>query len=91
MKDNAVVVIKRLPYGEDSPEFEIGQFFSGLDNPRDPRNHCVPILDAFKLEEDRDASYIVMPLLRDFDSPPFYALKEVVEFVYQTLQVRRIS
>ena len=53
------------------------------------RNHCVPILDYFFVErEDDDVThYIVMPVLRNLDDPPFYAVAEVFEFVRQTLEV----
>ncbi|KAG8833941.1 hypothetical protein FRC17_009812 [Serendipita sp. 399] len=43
----------------------------------EPRNHCVPVLDTFV--ED-DLVYIVMPLLRAFNDPPFVAVAEVVDF-----------
>ncbi|KLO08592.1 hypothetical protein SCHPADRAFT_908516 [Schizopora paradoxa] len=81
-KDNSIVMIKRVPEGDDGTEFEIAKFFTTL---RDPRNHCVPILDSFEIEGD-EAIYMVMPLLRDFNDPPFYAVKDVVDFVHQTLE-----
>ncbi|KLO13857.1 hypothetical protein SCHPADRAFT_940067 [Schizopora paradoxa] len=56
-----------------------------LNTPRDPRNHCVPILDSFEIDDD-DSIYIVMPLLRDFDEPNFYSVREVIDFVHQTLE-----
>lgn len=47
----------------------------------------MPILDSFKIEDD-EALYITMPILREFDDPPFYFVGEVIDFVQQTLEVR---
>ncbi len=80
-------MIKRIPRPRISSELQIGKFFTTLDSPQDPRNHCIPILDSFEIDGD-EGLYIVMPLLRDFDDPPFYSVKEVIEFVHQTLEVR---
>jgi hypothetical protein len=48
------------------------------------RNHCVPILDTFI---DEDIVYIVMPLLRPFNDPPFLAVAEVIDFIDQLVEV----
>lgn len=56
---------------------------------QDPANHCTPILDSFEDQEDSNAAYIVMPLYRKFDDPPFYYVEEVVDFIRQTLEVRK--
>lgn len=53
----------------------------------DPRNHCVPILQVIDDPDDDSKSYLVMPLLRPMDNPPFERVKEVVEFVDQMLEV----
>jgi len=50
----------------------------------EPRNHCVPILDTFI---DEDIVYIVMPLLRPFNDPPFLAVAEVIDFIDQLVEV----
>lgn len=58
----------------------------------DPRNHCVPILDNFEDEMETDTEFIVMPLLQNFDSPPFDTVLEAFDFVRQMLEVSiRIS
>lgn len=49
------------------------------------RNHCVPILDTFI---EGDIVYIVMPLLRPFNDPPFLAVAEVIDFIDQLVEVR---
>jgi hypothetical protein len=50
----------------------------------DPHNHAVPVLDYFTKDDD---GFLVMPLLRKFDDPPFGTVEEVVDFVRQMLQV----
>jgi len=53
----------------------------------DPKNHCVPVLDIFDDPADDSKSFLVMPLLRPADHPPFDHVKEVVDFVDQLLEV----
>ena len=53
----------------------------------DPKNHCVPILDVIDDPADDSKSYLVMPLLRPADHPPFDRVKEIVDFVDQLLEV----
>lgn len=58
----------------------------------DPMNHCVPIYDYFLDTRDSDGgSFIVMPLLRAFNEPPFVYVDEVVDFVHQTLEASIVS
>lgn len=57
----------------------------------DPRNHCVPILDSFIDEMEPDTEFIVMPMLRKFDSPCFGTVIEVFDFVRQLLEVSTYS
>ena len=57
----------------------------------DPRNHCVPVIDVID-DPDYDAiSYMVMPMLRLADNPPFQYVKEIIDFVDQILEVRTIG
>lgn len=53
----------------------------------DTTNHCVPIIDHFRNDAEPGFTYLVMPLLRDFDDPEFYSISEMLDFVGQTLQV----
>lgn len=52
-----------------------------------PRNHCVPIIEVFDDPENEAMSFMVMPLLRNADSPPFQYVKEIIDFVDQILEV----
>lgn len=42
-------------------------------------------------DDDPKVHFIVMPLLRPFSDPTFYAVGEVVEFAQQILEVREIA
>ena len=83
VSDGSDVMIKRISKG--SHEKSIALFLSSEE---DENNHCVPILDTFEDEAEDDVEFIVMPLLRNFDDPPFYRVTEAVDFMRQTLKVR---
>lgn len=54
---------------------------------KDPRNHCVQLLEVLPDPLQADSALMVMPYLRPFDDPEFGAIGEVVEFVKQILEV----
>ncbi|KAG8832353.1 hypothetical protein FRC18_005181 [Serendipita sp. 400] len=76
----AVAIKATLSWTNEAP---IAFLFTDGGAIEEPRNHCVPVLDTFV--ED-DLVYIVMPLLRAFNDPPFMAVAEVVDFVDQMIQ-----
>ena len=51
----------------------------------DPMNHAVPVLDIISWNDTYD--FLVMPLLRFFNDPPFVFVDEVLDFIQQTLEV----
>jgi len=53
----------------------------------DTRNHCAPVAKVFKDHQNPMLSYIVMPLLRPVDDPPFERVKEIIDFTDQILEV----
>lgn len=67
-------------------EVEIGQYFSSESLRTDPANHCVPIYEVIPVPEEQRV-IIVMPLLRDYTSPPFCTFGEVVECFRQLFEV----
>ncbi|TDL17193.1 hypothetical protein BD410DRAFT_581799 [Rickenella mellea] len=83
-RDGTDVMLKRV--AAESKELAIAQFLTSPERLRDPRNHCVPILDHFADERDPLVDFIAMPVLRMFDDPPFYTVGEVLEFIKQTLE-----
>lgn len=84
MSDGKRVKIKKLVKGRK--ELDIALFLSSGEFRKDPRNHCVPILDVFS-EEGHPMVFMVMPLLIKYDTPPFSSVDEVLDFMRQTLEV----
>jgi len=84
VSDGTLVYIKRVRTGDQ--ESQILQMLSPLSLPRQPGNHCVPLLEIFQDEDDEDISYMVMPFLRQIDEPPFETVFNVVDLVDQLLE-----
>ena len=82
LSDGSRVVIKKVR--KSGREQAIATFLSSF---KDPSNHCVPIIDSFADHKEDRIQLLVMPLLREFDSPPFRVVSEVVDFLKQTLKV----
>lgn len=55
-----------------------------------PRNHAVPVLDVLVDDLNHQKLLLVLPLLREIDSPDFESIPEVLDLVGQTLEVRPI-
>ena len=89
LQDGKVVAIKRVP--PNTYEAKIVCMLSSHQRLKDPRNHCVPIYDHFPDTRTPDGgSFIVMPLLRAFNEPPFAYVDEVIDFVRQTLEASTV-
>ncbi|KAI0350534.1 kinase-like protein [Trametes cingulata] len=84
MSDGRIVYLKRVR--RDSQELQILSFLSSEELRRDPRNHCVPLLDVLQDPSDPDTSFMVMPFLRYIDSPPFELVEDVLECLDQILE-----
>lgn len=50
-------------------------------------HHIAPILEIFEDEREPDLVFFVMPLLRQFDLPPFEAVSEIIDLFKQLLEV----
>ena len=85
--DGRVVVIKKVY--KSTLERELATYLSQPGLREEPWNHSVPILDSFDDEADTKIAYIVMPLLRPMDDPPFNLVHDVLDFVDQVLEVRQ--
>ena len=81
-----LVYIKRVP--TQSEELKIALMLSSESLSKDPKNHCVPVIDHFQDEHDSDMSFMVMPFLLSIDRPPFETVDNVVDFADQILEVR---
>ena len=77
---------------EDYPfEEDIIRYLSSEPLSKDPRNHCVSLLDVLHpplKEGDNDVQILVMPYLRPFDSPIFDTFGEAIECIRQLFEVR---
>jgi serine/threonine protein kinase len=86
LSDGSTVMIKRLAKDQYKNEVEISKFFSGEALRDHPDNHCVPILDVIEESEASKWVFLVMPVLRPYDNPPFETLNNVVDFMRQVLR-----
>ncbi|KIM88362.1 hypothetical protein PILCRDRAFT_255096 [Piloderma croceum F 1598] len=82
--DGIKVVLKRVPATTD--EIGITLHLSSAHMRSDPRNRTVHILDVIPIRyDDEEYVFLVMPYLREFDSPPFHCRSEFVEALRQLL------
>ncbi|KAH8097090.1 hypothetical protein BXZ70DRAFT_895290 [Cristinia sonorae] len=84
MSDDKPVYIKRVE--TDDNETRIACMLSSEGCRNDPRNHAVPILDHFEDDVNPSVSYLVMPLLRAVDDPPFETVEDIADFCGQILE-----
>ena len=85
LRDGKRVMLKKV-YPEEGPhELIITQLFSSREFARDPRNHCVPLLDI--LEAQNGQKLMVLPFLRPFNNPRFQTFGEFVAFFAQICEV----
>ena len=86
--DGQLVYLKKVL--SSSHELEICRFFSSESLRRDPRNHCVPLVEVLPHPTDPETSFIVMPFLRNIDDPAFETIEDILECGEQLLEVRTI-
>ncbi|KAI0773748.1 kinase-like domain-containing protein [Fomes fomentarius] len=84
VSDGKLVLIKKVV--SNSPELHIATCLSSKELRKDPRNHCVPILDAFVDTQEPAISFIVMPFLRPIDKPEFDTVGSILNCVDQLLE-----
>jgi hypothetical protein len=92
-RDNLPVMLKRVFTNEGPYELSITQRFSSPELARDPRNHCVLLLDVIELPMESSAGshkVMVFPLLRPFNSPRFQTFGELIAFFTQICEVAKI-
>ncbi|KAL4061838.1 hypothetical protein V8B97DRAFT_1999172 [Scleroderma yunnanense] len=86
LSDGAYVTFKIVSNSDHPYEVEIGRFLSSEQLRRDPTNHCIPIYDVLSVPDDQDKVIIVMPLLREYTSPPFDTVGEAIECFRQLFE-----
>ncbi len=87
LSDGKLILFKRV--ASDSQEVHIASYLSSEELRKDPRNHCVPILDVLQDPHDPSISFLVMPFLRYIDQPEFDTVGSILECVQQLLEVCR--
>lgn len=68
-------------------EVDVARYLSSDELRRNTENHCVAIYDYFQDPFNPEVDYLVMPVLRPFNDPDFWAVGEVVDFATQILEV----
>ncbi len=86
-RDGKHVMRKKIFPDEGPHELTITQLFSSRELARDPRNHCVPLLDIIEIPQSGQ-KLMVMPFLRPFNNPHFQTFGEFVAFFTQISEVR---
>ncbi|KAH6899459.1 other/AgaK1 protein kinase [Coprinopsis sp. MPI-PUGE-AT-0042] len=80
------VVLKRTSKTQHPDEIRILQYFSREDLAGDSRNHCPPIIATLAPPDDPDIEIYVIPILRQYDDPPFDTIGEAIDFLRQILE-----
>jgi len=86
-RDGKYIMLKKIYPDEGPHELVVAQLFSSRELVRDPRNHCVPLLDIIEIPQNGH-KLMVMPLLRPFNDPHFQTFGEFVAFFTQICEVR---
>ncbi|KAJ7439687.1 kinase-like domain-containing protein [Mycena latifolia] len=84
--DGQQVMLKWVSKKTHPYEVEIGRLFSTPALAKNPRNHCIPILDVLQDPHDDDKQIIVMPRLIRFDEPIFDTVGEVIDCFRQIFE-----
>ncbi|KAG6819044.1 hypothetical protein H0H93_016001 [Arthromyces matolae] len=89
--DGSLVVLKEIKITKSVHEIEVGRLFSSEPLSKNPKNHCVPILEVIDLPAGSQSVFIVMPYLLESKYPPFVTIGELVEHFRQIFEVNAPS
>ncbi|KAG8688576.1 hypothetical protein FRC11_005197 [Ceratobasidium sp. 423] len=88
--DDLQVIIKMIiPYDDDregEEELDILQYLSSEQFTADPTNHAVRCLDSFPIPGVKGGAFCVMPLLTEYNNPPFNSLGEIHDLLAQLFE-----
>ncbi|KIJ27330.1 hypothetical protein M422DRAFT_784939 [Sphaerobolus stellatus SS14] len=82
--DNSKVILKLVKTTRE--EIPIARYLSSPSLRSDNRNRAVHILDFIPLPKTDEKAFLVMPLHRHFNNPPFSFVSEILEALRQLLQ-----
>ncbi|KAJ6507340.1 hypothetical protein C8R47DRAFT_966711 [Mycena vitilis] len=84
--DGSHVVLKKVEERFHVFEEEIHQFLTSPELLKDPKNHCVPLLDVLRPPDKPGYFILVIKLLRTYDDPDFDTVGEVIDFLQQIFE-----
>ncbi|KAI0041042.1 hypothetical protein FA95DRAFT_1549155 [Auriscalpium vulgare] len=85
MTDGKQVMLKRTSDADTGEELNISRLFSSEEYRRNPKNHCIPLIDSKRLEEIQ-TTLLVIPRMRPYNNPRFRTVGEVVAFATQIIE-----
>ncbi|KAJ2934077.1 hypothetical protein H1R20_g2981, partial [Candolleomyces eurysporus] len=86
MKDKSPVILKRVLQEKHPDELSIVEFLMEEPRKSDPKNHSLPLIEVLQPAEEPTEKILVMPLCREWDSPGFETIGEVIDFIRQLLE-----
>jgi len=86
ISDGKLVCLKKVSKSLHPSEATIAQFLSSEPLLSDPNNHCVPVYDILQVPNEDDRIIIIMPFLREYNSPNFETIGEIVGLFSQALK-----
>ncbi|KAK0234344.1 hypothetical protein EDD85DRAFT_774095 [Armillaria nabsnona] len=99
IKDKKLVTVKKVSRTKFPYEVDLALFLISPPLSDDPKNHCVPIYEVLQSPYESDVQIIVMPRLREIDSPDFDTVGEFsdafrqifdgLEFMHQNFVAHR--
>ena len=88
ISDGEIVMMKRIVDTKQYDELAIAKFFSSKPLASNPKNHCIPLLDALEVPDYKGVVLLVMPILHPFKHPKICMYGEAVKFFWQAFEVR---
>ncbi|KAJ7665948.1 kinase-like domain-containing protein [Mycena polygramma] len=86
IRDGQQVMLKWVSKKTHPHEVDIGRLFSTPALAKNPKNHCIPILDVLQDPQDEDKQIIVMPRMIRWDDPNFSTVGEVIDCFRQIFE-----
>ncbi|KAJ6555187.1 hypothetical protein DFH09DRAFT_1493362 [Mycena vulgaris] len=83
ISDDAPLMLKSIKDEEHPHEIAISTFLCSGTLGKDPKNHCLPLLEVLNPPSIPGTQILVMKLLRGYEDPHFDTIGEAVEFFRQ--------
>ncbi|KAJ2932576.1 hypothetical protein H1R20_g4537, partial [Candolleomyces eurysporus] len=83
LETNRFVVLKRIDKSKHPREIDITNSLAQEPLASEPRNHSVHPIEILDHPTDKNIAIMVLPLLRNYDDPPFRTVGEAIDFIAQ--------